>query len=81
MGLKDASIHQLGIEESRLQKPEDTKRQKFPYRQAVGALNYLMMGTRPDIDYNIGYLSRLLESPSAEDDARVKSVPLHNRYH
>ncbi|GBM08780.1 hypothetical protein AVEN_980-1 [Araneus ventricosus] len=69
------------LKESRLQKPEDTKRQEFPYRQAVGALMYLIVETRPDIAYSIGYLSRLLASPSAEDVVRVKSVPLHSRYH
>ncbi|GBN56147.1 hypothetical protein AVEN_215298-1 [Araneus ventricosus] len=36
------------LKKSRLQKPEDTKRQEFPYRQAVGTLMYLMVGTRPD---------------------------------
>ncbi|GBO31520.1 hypothetical protein AVEN_1875-1 [Araneus ventricosus] len=60
--------------ESRLQKSEDTKRQEFTYRQAVGALNYLMLGTRPDIPYSIGYLSRSLEKPPEEDVVRVKRV-------
>lgn len=47
---------------------------KFPYREAVGALMYLMVGTRPDLAYSIGVLSRHLENPSMEDWQRVKRV-------
>lgn len=46
----------------------------FPYRQAVGALMYLMLGTRPDLAYCVGFLSRKLENPSPEDIVRVKRV-------
>lgn len=47
---------------------------KFPYRQAVGALMYLMLGTRPDLAYSVGYLSRTLENPQEEDVIRLKRV-------
>ncbi|XP_055912205.1 uncharacterized protein LOC129946147 [Eupeodes corollae] len=47
---------------------------KFPYRQAVGALMYLMVGTRPDLAYSVGFLSRSLENPTREDITRVKRV-------
>lgn len=47
---------------------------EFPYRQAVGALMYLMLGTRPDLAYAVGFLSRFLENPSQEDVQRVKRV-------
>lgn len=33
----------------------------FPYRQAIGSLMYLMVGTRPDIAYIVGILSRFME--------------------
>lgn len=46
----------------------------FPYRQAIGALMYLMIGTRPDLAYSVGFLSRSLENPSTEDIVRVKRV-------
>ncbi|KAG5879136.1 hypothetical protein JTB14_004112 [Gonioctena quinquepunctata] len=53
---------------------ESEKVSNFPYRQAVGALMYLMLGTRPDLAYSIGFLSRSLENPTAEDVAKVKRV-------
>ncbi|KAG5867496.1 Retrovirus-related Pol polyprotein from transposon TNT 1-94, partial [Gonioctena quinquepunctata] len=53
---------------------ESKKVSNFPYRQAVGALMYLMLGTRPDLAYSIGFLSRSLENPTAEDVAKVKRV-------
>jgi hypothetical protein len=36
----------------------DEETVKFPYRSAVGALMYLMTGTRPDIAYAVGVASR-----------------------
>ena len=53
---------------------EESNAPKFPYRQAVGALMYLMVGTRPDLAYSVGFLSRFLENPSTEDIVRVKRV-------
>lgn len=44
------------------------------YRQAVGALMYLMVATRPDIAYAVGVVSRTLEHPSKSDWARVKRI-------
>lgn len=46
----------------------------FPYRQAIGAIMYLMLGTRPDLAYSVSFLSRTLENPSSEDVVRVKRV-------
>lgn len=47
---------------------------QFPYREAVGALAYLMTGTRPDIAYAVGVVSRKLENPTPNDWARVKRI-------
>lgn len=44
----------------------------FLYRQAIGALMYLMVGTRPDIAYSFGYFSRFLENPSSQNVVGVK---------
>ena len=46
----------------------------FPYRQAVGALMFLMTGTRPDLAFSVGYLSRVLDKPTTDDVIRVKRV-------
>ncbi|XP_073821575.1 uncharacterized protein [Musca autumnalis] len=46
----------------------------FPYRKAVGAIMYLMLGTRPDLAFSVGVLSRSLESPTSEDVQRLKRV-------
>lgn len=55
-------------------KAETEERVDFPYREAVGALAYLMVGTRPDIAYAVGVASRKLESPSKEDWLKVKRI-------
>ncbi|GFX73992.1 retrovirus-related Pol polyprotein from transposon TNT 1-94 [Trichonephila clavipes] len=62
------NVHVKGLQKS------ETKNSDFPYRQAVGALMYLMVGTRPDLAYSVGFLSRSLENPSAEDIVTVKRV-------
>jgi len=46
----------------------------FPYREAVGALMYLMTGTRPDIAYAVGVVSRTLENPTYSDWLKVKRI-------
>jgi hypothetical protein len=47
---------------------------RFPYREAVGALMYLMVGTRPDIAFAVGVVSRTLENPSPRDWNKVKRI-------
>jgi hypothetical protein len=59
-----------GKVEQEIEKCED----EFPYRQAVGALMYLMTGTRPDIAYAVGHASRVLENPSKADWIKVKRI-------
>lgn len=46
----------------------------FPYREVVGALMYLMTGTRPDIAFAVGKVSRTLENPTHLDIIRVKRI-------
>lgn len=46
----------------------------FPYRQVVGALSYLSIGTRPDIAFAVSVVSRTLDNPKPEDVARVKRI-------
>lgn len=54
--------------------PEAKVNTEFPYRQAVGSLMYLMLGTRPDISFAVGVLSRHLEAPTNDDVVRLKRV-------
>ena len=49
----------------------------FPYREAVGSLIFLCVGTRPDIQYAVGLASRHLESPT---NAHVNIVKRILRY-
>lgn len=44
------------------------------YRQAIGSLMYLMIGTRPDIAFVIGRLSQYMESPTTTLWVCVKRV-------
>lgn len=46
----------------------------FPYREVVGWLMYVMLGSRPDIAISVGILSRNLEHPSEEHITGVKRV-------
>lgn len=55
-------------------KDDEPRTEHFPYRQAVGALMYLMTGTRPDIAYAVSVASRTLENPSWNDWIRVKRI-------
>lgn len=70
--LKDHLALESGKEEMTIRKGKEQDKQDFPYRQAVGALMYLMIGSRPDLAYTVGFLSRSLENPKSEDITRVK---------
>ena len=46
----------------------------LPYREAIGSLMYLMIGSRPDISYAIGKLARFCEQPKLKHWIAVKRV-------
>lgn len=46
----------------------------FAYREAVGSLMYLSVGTRPDISYAVGVVSRYLDHPSSAHVNAVKRI-------
>ena len=45
-----------------------------PYREAIGSLMYLMIGSRPDIAYAVGKLARFCDSPKTKHWVAVKRV-------
>ena len=53
---------------------DNEKTSDFPYRSAVGALLYVARGTRFDISYAVGVLSRSLENPTPKDISCLKRV-------
>ncbi|KAG8926805.1 hypothetical protein FRC01_008347 [Tulasnella sp. 417] len=67
--------HQFTIEDSP-EKDSDDQRQmaKVPYLEAIGSLMYLMLGTRPDLAYAIGKLSRFGTNPGPKHWKAVKRV-------
>jgi transposase InsO family protein len=53
---------------------ERKEMENIPYKSAVGSLMYAMLGTRPDICYAVGALSRFSSNPGATHWKAVKRV-------
>ena len=53
---------------------EKEEMQKVPYLNAIGALNYLVICTRPDISYAVGCLARYSGDPGPAHWTAVKHV-------
>jgi hypothetical protein len=53
---------------------EKEEMKNVPYRNAVGALIYLVTGTRPDISVAVGEVSKFLENPGQQHWIAVKRI-------
>lgn len=60
--------------ETKLQLKRSNSQCEHPYRQLIGCLMYLMMGTRPDLCFIVGYLSRFQDAASEEHWNQAKRV-------
>lgn len=68
----DAAENSSAIQLNKDKETEESN--NYPYREAVGALAYLMVATRPDIAYAVSVVSRNLEKPTRSDWNRVKRI-------
>lgn len=79
-GMQDASSVQTPIGSQfklkAVSKPEEAdqmkKMENVPYASAVGSLMYAMVGSRPDLAYGLGLVSRYMGKPGTEHWAAVK---------
>lgn len=46
----------------------------YPFREAIGSLMFLAVGTRPDISFAVGRASRSLNQPTSADITAVKRI-------
>lgn len=52
----------------------DKNEKKFPYKEALGSLAYLVNSTKPDLAYAINWMSRRQSNPSFKDLVLVKRI-------
>jgi len=53
---------------------EENVSENIPYREAIGSLMYLMIGTRPDLAFCVAKLAQYCESPKQKHWTAVKRV-------
>lgn len=60
--------------EPKLQLKRGDGRCPYPYRELVGSLMYIMMGSRPDLCFIVGYLARFQDAAGEEHWKHAKRV-------
>lgn len=53
---------------------EESDVAKYPYRELIGSLMYLSIGTRPDITHAVGMASRFMEAPKIAHVEAAKRI-------
>lgn len=53
---------------------EESDKSNYPYRELIGSLMYLAIGTRPDIAHSVSVASRFLESPTVVHERAAKRI-------
>lgn len=53
---------------------EESDKSSYPYRELIGSLMYLAIGTRPDIAHSVSVASRFLESPTVVHERAAKRI-------
>lgn len=53
---------------------DDSDASSYPYRELVGSLMYLAVGTRADIAYAVGIASRFVENPTVAHERAAKRI-------
>jgi transposase InsO family protein len=69
-----AAVDRLTQPEATLSKEEADYMRNVPYRSAVGSLMYLMVCTRPDIDFAVIQVSKYVSNPSKTHWTAVKRI-------
>ena len=70
----DANPVSTPAETSLYSNDEEKLTSNYPFREAVGSLMYLAVGTRPDICFAVSYISRFLENPNNSHVKAVKRI-------
>ncbi|GLI71167.1 hypothetical protein VaNZ11_016269 [Volvox africanus] len=73
-GLEEANPRKVPLSKALRAVGERLDVQQFPYGELVGSLLYLSVGTRPDISYSVGALSRYMSKPTVEHWQAAKGV-------
>jgi hypothetical protein len=77
-GMSDCKVRQTPLNAGTKELKSNDQKELFEdinlFQQAVGSLLFLANGTRPDISFAVGLMSRKLVSPSKNDWANVKSI-------
>lgn len=72
--LHDSKSHKIPISPNLNLVKNDTCDLNYPYRELIGSLMYIMLGSRPDICYSISYFGKFQNCYSATHFNHLKNV-------